>query len=1361
MNSRGRSLLLSLTVIFSLVSVAVPVIRTSAEIAGDNLPKGLLISEHALDASETGIREKWVGGEPWSIIDLPGTSHPPTDGGPSLPAVMDPIVLPYKLKDIHVIRSDPAAISIDAPIAPSLQSVPVGSDLVDVFKIDRSIYAKDTILPEEPVLWRYTGSTWDEGVEKHHYSVSVTPFDYSPGSGELILYQDIDIIVEKEDVRPMTLPSRAVEVPYSYKEGTQLLIVSPASFLDDLDEYVLWKSQKGLVVTSVSFSTVDSTYSTLDDPSSLWKYIHDAYFGDEQQLQYVLLVGEVNQVPSRMVKDLNPFVQAGEPSTLPADTYFACLGDASSGPGIWNYDNDADWGEISDIRDFQGDVYVSRIAVSSESQARNWASKIIGYEKNPTMTSWPENAGLFGADTHQYYDGAIQCEYLWSNYLDDTYDTKKAYYSQGRYEETPLTRYNINVGFNDGFGIVVYMGHGLRQHWSEGLQNEANPLYNANDAYGLSQSPRLPYITAMSCETSWFDGTYDSIAEGFTENPDGGALAYVGASRTTYGGIGYNEYGPGAPGIQEDILRMIRQGKTRSAEIFTEAKSYYADYWGAYFSAYPEPAYNCWMEHNLLGPAETMLWMDKPEEFSADFDYTEDYYSNITVTVKDGSGKPVAGANVCIYSPATDRISLMETDGFGKCTIPFIIEETSSSQVTITKAGYRPFEANTVLQDTTEPVTTFSPVIKNPNGYNGWYVTDPEIRLLCSEPSATYYQLNGGSKATYKGSLAAPIGETSLTFWSVDSSGNTEPKNTVTVKYDPNVPRAELKLAPDEPDGNFGWYKTKPVLTASLDESKGSPQKIEYWWDRGQKQDCNGTIYAKEGEHTLHVQAVDEAGNRDEEYTFILKVDSISPRTTMTTGGVEPNEKGWFTEPMTIDLNSDDSRARIYYRWDEAETWGEYKSELTPPCGNHTLQFRSEDTIGNIEEINEITIRYDLSPPDVSIKINPEDPDGDNGWYTKEPSVSFQVENPEESFVILYRIDDGIWKEYAYPLDMEEGITRITYSAEDAAGNRARNQEITVKVDMRSDTSSAFVDISTGESGWYMMIPKITLRGDEDVSLYYKWNTDLYYQPYAGTIYPPSAEGEYELSYYCVDEAGNQENPHFITLFVDANPPVVKSTNLNEIEAGKSLLFDLSNTTDGVGVVEYYIDFGDGTNSGWIKDDKIYHSYGSKGTYTVTIKARDAAGHESETETHVVVQSSTTDRLIYVSIILGTLVILIFATLIILFIKNKVHDYHVHHPHPGLPPHPQHHLPVKGHHPASLPVAKKQTGLSQPAGRPHLPPPGTQQVKAGAPLSSGPSRGTAPAPPRPPSKPIDVSNVPAPPRPPQIPPPPVSPSGGS
>lgn len=50
---------------------------------------------------------------------------------------------------------------------------------------------------------------------------------------------------------------------------------------------------------------------------------------------------------------------------------------------------------------------------------------------------------------------------------------------------------------------------------------------------------------------------------------------------------------------------------------------------------------------------------------------------------------------------------------------------------------------------------------------------------------------------------------------------------------------------------------------------------------------------------------------------------------------------------------------------------------------------------------------------------------------------------------------------------------------------------------------------------------------------------------------------------------------------------------------------------------EYYWDFGDGTNSGWISNATTIHSYSTLGHYTITLKVRDANNCEHQTSNNI------------------------------------------------------------------------------------------------------------------------------------------------
>ncbi|MEM2900955.1 MAG: PKD domain-containing protein, partial [Thermoplasmata archaeon] len=69
------------------------------------------------------------------------------------------------------------------------------------------------------------------------------------------------------------------------------------------------------------------------------------------------------------------------------------------------------------------------------------------------------------------------------------------------------------------------------------------------------------------------------------------------------------------------------------------------------------------------------------------------------------------------------------------------------------------------------------------------------------------------------------------------------------------------------------------------------------------------------------------------------------------------------------------------------------------------------------------------------------------------------------------------------------------------------------------------------------------------------------------------------------------------------------------------------------GNIEYYFDFGDGTNSGWISNNSVTHKFGTSGKYNVKVKARSNAGgvwtETSEYKTEVSVSGGLCGTLIW------------------------------------------------------------------------------------------------------------------------------------
>lgn len=97
-----------------------------------------------------------------------------------------------------------------------------------------------------------------------------------------------------------------------------------------------------------------------------------------------------------------------------------------------------------------------------------------------------------------------------------------------------------------------------------------------------------------------------------------------------------------------------------------------------------------------------------------------------------------------------------------------------------------------IIQDTEDPITCFE-TPPNPDGNNGWYVTDPDIHFVRNEPGTTYYSWTSSSGPwfQYVPPIATPQGTNTIYYYSVDNANNEETVKSQTFKVDTSPPIAE------------------------------------------------------------------------------------------------------------------------------------------------------------------------------------------------------------------------------------------------------------------------------------------------------------------------------------------------------------------------------------------------------------------------------------------------------------------------------------------------------------------------------------------------------------------------------------------
>ena len=130
------------------------------------------------------------------------------------------------------------------------------------------------------------------------------------------------------------------------------------------------------------------------------------------------------------------------------------------------------------------------------------------------------------------------------------------------------------------------------------------------------------------------------------------------------------------------------------------------------------------------------------------------------------------------------------------------------------------------FDDTTPPVTTCTLNPPEPNGENGWYVSDVKVTLNATDDmsgvNVTYWRIDGGAYQIYTEPFNVPTdGEHTVEYRSVDNAGNVEDWKSVEFKIDQTPPMIDLT-----------WENSDNVyigFTATCSEATSGIDRVEFY----------------------------------------------------------------------------------------------------------------------------------------------------------------------------------------------------------------------------------------------------------------------------------------------------------------------------------------------------------------------------------------------------------------------------------------------------------------------------------------------------------------------------------------------------
>jgi len=1042
------------------------------------------------------------------------------------------------------------------------------------------------------------------------YSLKIYPVEFN-SDGSARIYRTVKVSYSMPQNYMWASP--AISDPGHKPTGpVKYLMITHPDLEATVEPFAQWKSQKGLFTQVVTTEELDTMYTDGDLPYKMRAYVQ--MMEGKYDLDYLLLVGDWDKVPTRNTKNSYAQPMMGEPDSFASDLYFACVDPTTT----WNKDGDAEYAEEGELDDSVPDMANGRLAINSPTTLRSVLNVLMNREKNPTWDQDVETAVYMCGDPgYLQGDPTEVMDYFWTEYGDDLFARNETIY----YDDSGTLEFSTNsfkTVMDTRPQAMCYFGHGKPDGFPD--------LYNNNDIPRLLDNGTDGSLFAMACLTGWFDdpapgsgmGAVDNcFAELLTETPDKGVVGYIGASRMA---VGYIDtiYSDDAPGLEEDYWREIREAAKGNItpNIGTVWRRAITDFSSSFYpfaaQGFDNPGLRTFLEYNLLGEPDAPLILRKPETLQLEYNLANDKTS-IDAKVTNSTDAPVPGAVVAIYR-ADELGQASMTNSKGEVTINIPPNNGGTIHITASRPGDAPVEDTFSLPDNLEPRPEYEITPAEPDGMNDHYVSKPKVKLFGDEPVDVEYHLDD-CNLIYSESTATvqvPNGNHTINFRVRDAVEQWSAWAQIKVSVDLTPPELLVTTTPNTPDGREGWFISNPTVGLTANEPLNNTM---YRVDSGTENVYDSALQVDEGEHTYTFITYDLAGNVNKT-EITIKVDLSAPLTDALVSHEPDGENGYYVTPPTIELVSpNESSVTLEYRWD-AGVWQSYETLLNPASGEHTLYYRGMDTAGNYESEHDIMFKVDSEEPSLDLAIDPAIPDGDNDYYVTNPLVYLSSSDGDIYYCLKDATEESSEPDQLVeePIVIPEGDWMLYAKAVDEAGNAGYLESVTIKVDKTTPTLSWALKPTEpdSDSSWYTDNPKIELYTDSpDVRIYWTYTNNEDWDEYNNDIALNS--GVHKLWFKAIDPAGNVVDLESTTIKVDLNAPEVNITQPQEDSVlGRRITVAWQGYDTDSGLLYYKIRL-DGRS--WLEvgsDTDFEFDNIDSGKHTVQIRAWDVAGNSKK-----------------------------------------------------------------------------------------------------------------------------------------------------
>lgn len=343
---------------------------------------------------------------------------------------------------------------------------------------------------------------------------------------------------------------------------------------------------------------------------------------------------------------------------------------------------------------------------------------------------------------------------------------------------------------------------------------------------------------------------------------------------------------------------------------------------------------------------------------------------------------------------------------------------------------------------------------------------------------------------------------------------------------------------------------------------------------------------------------------------------AATPATPLINSASHPNPDNWVdsaSASFTWKQPAGDSTAISGYTWLLDQTADTIPNEVNRGLvtvksfdaladGIWYLHVRAVSTGGQWSETAHRAVRVDVTPPEITLNLDPGQPSGDNGWYITPVTVAVDAADGDGAGVAKVEVSsDGVtWQPYAAPLQFTEDTagTTVYARASDAAGHVAEPAMTTFKIDQTAPDShinggagpgtwiaeiiadeqgneelvlaGSFADDLSGRSGFSLGYDGLDWIGPSKIGSWYP----IPDQPQIEVNWVFTATHEIGAGYHIFmgqaqDVAGNQEEAYEIARVLwlpKASPDIAGSsvaTSAAAIRPGEQVAFALVARNDG------------------------------------------------------------------------------------------------------------------------------------------------------------------------------------------------------